>query len=304
MFQSAWHGEYRAASRPSPRPPSGPVACASCGPSRPHRGLAQPRPGLERKSFQTSLLCADWPSQTRPESGSQWEARTAQYRRGWRARKACRPAPRWNRRRPGWVSGARLRAGLRHARSIHPTCPPHLPSSAFHLPSVSSAARPGQLRSSSAGCFSILERPQDPCPRRPKAPEFLVCPFTPQFPGPQLLPHGYQPISNLPLDAYRSRPLDVSNFPRQHFGSDKLYPTKGESAYPTPWMLAQLTSTSLRSWATRSHLDSGATSYFLNHLDFLPGCASFCALAGSSLNFSSWVEVCNWLCHLFLCIVC
>lgn len=143
---------------------------------------------------------------------------------------------RWDRRRPSGVSGARLRAGLRHPRSTHPTYPPLLPSSAFHLPSVSSAARPGQLSSSSAGCFTSLERPQDPCPRRPTAPEFFVCPFTPQFPGPQQLPHGYQPISNLPLDAFGSRPLDVSNFPRQHFGSDKLYPTKGDSAYSTPWM--------------------------------------------------------------------
>lgn len=106
---------------------------------------------------------------------------------------------------------------------------------------MSSAARPGQLCSSSASCFPSLERSQDRCPRRPTAPESLAYPFSPQFPSPQLLPHGYQSIFILSLDAYGSRPLDVSNFPRQHFESDKLYPIQGESAYPTPWMLAQLT---------------------------------------------------------------
>lgn len=38
---------------------------------------------LGGKSFQTSLLGADWPSQTRPGRGSQWETRAARCGRGW-----------------------------------------------------------------------------------------------------------------------------------------------------------------------------------------------------------------------------
>lgn len=73
-------------------PPAGPLHTRLPGqqsappappPARHHRSLEATRPGLGGKSFQTSLLGADWPSQTRPGRGSQWETRAARCGRGW-----------------------------------------------------------------------------------------------------------------------------------------------------------------------------------------------------------------------------
>lgn len=121
-----------------------------------------------------------------------------------------------------------------------PMRPPNLPSPAFHLPSLSSAVRPGQLCTSSAGCFPSLRTSSRPVPAPPHGPQSVPLRLDPTGLG--------SPTAATRVPAYIQTPpqclwvsvLDISNFPRQHFGSDKLYPIKCESAYPTPWMLAQL----------------------------------------------------------------